>query len=224
MPNSETGSVLIRVEEDGTERVMRSSRGANTALGPDDIANADLSGLTCLHVTGYSLLSPYGLDLLEAASRVARARRALFSFDPSSAGVIHRVGAPTLLAAISRCGVDILLPNATEAAAMTEEETVTRAAQVLAGWVPTVLVKVGAAGAVFASASDTDNLPATPLQPVDPTGAGDAFDAGAIAALVAGKPAAEACHEGMTLAAGVLGHYGGRPHDHAGDSSGLQGF
>lgn len=211
VPEAETGAVLIRVEDDGTERVMRSSRGANTALAPDDIANAGLPGLTCLHLTGYSLLGPHGLDLLGAASRIARTRQALLSFDPSSPGVIERIGAATLLDAMSRCGVDILLPNAAEAIAMTGEETLPAAAQALIEFVPLVLAKAGANGAVFTTASSAGVTPTTRLQPVDPTGAGDAFDGGAIAALIAGKSTAEACRAGMALASEVLGHYGGRP-------------
>lgn len=210
VPEAETGAVLVRVDDDGTERVMRSSRGANTALSPDDLATADVPALTCIHLTGYALLGPAGLDLLEAAARIAKARQALLSFDPSSPSVIERIGAATLLQAMNRCGVAILLPNAAEAAAMTGK-TVPAAAQALREYVPTVLIKAGANGAVFATASSSGAVPIRPARPIDPTGAGDAFDAGAIAALVAGKSVADACREGVMLASEVLVHYGGRP-------------
>lgn len=211
VPQAETGAVLVRVEDDGTERVMRSARGANMDLSPDDIEHCATPDLACVHVTGYALLGPYGLELLEAASRVAGAQDALLSFDPSSPGVINRFGPQVMLDAVKRCQVGLLLPNVEEASALTGEPSMQDALQRLTSFAPTVLLKAGAEGSAFATPSSAGSVSTTARSVLDPTGAGDAFNAGAIAGLLAGSSPAEACRLGMKLAGGVLASYGGRP-------------
>ena len=56
-----------------------------------------------------------------------------------------------------------------------------------------VAVKLGAAGALAVTADGRRaSCPALPVEPVDATGAGDSFDAGFVAAWLAGRPL-EAC-------------------------------
>ncbi|HEY0436987.1 MAG TPA: PfkB family carbohydrate kinase, partial [Phenylobacterium sp.] len=47
-----------------------------------------------------------------------------------------------------------------------------------------------------------------PVAVVDTTGAGDSFNAGYLAARLAGRPAAEAVAQGRALASAVVGHRG----------------
>jgi pseudouridine kinase len=71
-----------------------------------------------------------------------------------------------------------------------------------------LLVTLGPAGAAFSSGECLNVLPAVPLcttQVVDATGAGDAFSAAAIHALLClGQPLASACQAGLQAAARVL--------------------
>ncbi len=203
---TETGAVLIQVEEDGTERVMRSSRGANMALAPDDIAVAATFPIACLHLTGYSFLGPFGLDLLAEAAKVAHGAGALLSLDPSSVGVIRRFGAEALLRSIAGNRVDILLPNAEEARELCGVDDPQAAAGALAEVAPLVFVKDGMQGALY----DGGRVAAAPLRPIDPTGAGDAFNAGIIAAILRGETVEQACMVGNQSAAQVLMRFGGR--------------
>ena len=54
--------------------------------------------------------------------------------------------------------------------------------------VPDVVVTLGESGALWASAAGIRHFPAYPVRAVDTTGAGDAFNAGLVAALVRGEP------------------------------------
>ncbi|MFN8079350.1 MAG: carbohydrate kinase family protein [Kineosporiaceae bacterium] len=94
--------------------------------------------------------------------------------------------------------VDLVLPNASEALAMAAAlgaltDDLAQAALGLAAHGPVVVVKNGADGALLAR-SDGSVLVrgGRAIQPVDTTGAGDSFDAGYLAAVLAGHPEATA--------------------------------
>lgn len=74
--------------------------------------------------------------------------------------------------------VDILLPNAREATKITRADNVEDAISRLSQTVKTVVVKVGASGAVAIHDGRRFSAPAVPVKVVDPVGAGDSFDAG----------------------------------------------
>ncbi|MFY9661087.1 MAG: carbohydrate kinase family protein [Terriglobales bacterium] len=74
--------------------------------------------------------------------------------------------------------VDILLPNEREAKKIARADDLETALSQLAQKVPTVVVKMGASGAVAVRDGQRFSAPAVPVTVVDPVGAGDSFDAG----------------------------------------------
>jgi sugar/nucleoside kinase (ribokinase family) len=74
--------------------------------------------------------------------------------------------------------VDILLPNEHEAMKITRADDVETALSRLAQKVKTVVVKMGASGAIAIQEGRRCSAPAVPVKVVDPVGAGDSFDAG----------------------------------------------
>jgi sugar/nucleoside kinase (ribokinase family) len=80
--------------------------------------------------------------------------------------------------------VDIFLPNASEACALTGSKQPEEALRHLSRYVSTVVVKQGGEGVIAKTDNQTERLPALPVTPVDTTGAGDAFDAGFIYAFL----------------------------------------
>jgi ribokinase len=206
----ETGCVAVELDAHG-ERLMRSSRGANVALVPDDLRRAVYGNIWGVHLTGYGLLGMGGFALLEAAAEVARTHRAFLSFDPSSEGVIEALGRNRLLGELSQCGVDMLLPNVLEAAALTGRADASEAAAALGETVPMVVVKCSERGAVVFASGDLGHVPTQPVNPLDTTGAGDAFNAGMLAALRRGDELEDACRHGHEVAREAIGVYGGRP-------------
>lgn len=104
--------------------------------------------------------------------------------------------------------VDVLLPNEVEASQLVgftvdTPETAIRAAQVLRQkGAATVVVKLGAQGAVCVTADDTFFVPAFAVDAIDTVAAGDAFAGGLVTALVAEQSLRQAVVWGA--AAGAL--------------------
>jgi sugar/nucleoside kinase (ribokinase family) len=74
--------------------------------------------------------------------------------------------------------VDILLPNEREAMKMSRADDFDTALLWLGQKVKTVVVKMGAKGAVAIQEGRRFSAPAVPVKVIDPVGAGDSFDAG----------------------------------------------
>lgn len=74
--------------------------------------------------------------------------------------------------------VDILLPNEREAMKISHSGDLETALSRLAKKVQTVVVKMGASGAVAVQDGRRFSAPAVPVAVIDPIGAGDSFDAG----------------------------------------------
>lgn len=113
-------------------------------------------------------------------------------------------------------GVDIFLPNAAEARAIAACEDLDQAGRQLARHFPVVVVKDGGNGARLFQRDTAFALPAPEGGPVlDTTGAGDAFNAGFLAAWLAGRAPERALAEGIacgTLSVRSVGGAGARLH------------
>lgn len=82
---------------------------------------------------------------------------------------------------LAKCeGIDIFLPNVEEAAAITGETEPLKALDRLSTVFPVIALKAGPEGAYLASRGNVLHHPAKPVQVIDTTGAGDAFNAGFI--------------------------------------------
>jgi sugar/nucleoside kinase (ribokinase family) len=206
----ETGCVAVELDARG-ERLMRSSRGANVALVGDDLLGAVPDKVWGVHLTGYALLGEGGFGLLETAAEVARSHQALLSFDPSSEGAIETLGRDRLLRALKQCGVGLLLPNIVEADALTGRDNASDAAVALGETTHAVVVKCSDRGAVTFAGGALHEVPTEPIVPLDTTGAGDAFNAGLLWALMRGDDLEIACTHGHVVAREAIQMYGGRP-------------
>lgn len=88
--------------------------------------------------------------------------------------------------------IDVFLPNSVEAMAYTRTSSPRAALQALSSRVPLCVVKDGGRGAIACDAAtgEVASAPAIPVEVLDPTGAGDVFDAGFIFGTLAGWPLA----------------------------------
>ncbi|WP_130513133.1 carbohydrate kinase family protein [Krasilnikovia cinnamomea] len=205
-----TGSVVVLATAD--ERTMLADRGAALLLDPGDVAAAVAAapGATHLHLSGYPLLDarsrPGGL----AALATAHTHGLTMSVDAASAGPLRRAGAAAFLDWVR--GADLLLCNADEAAVLAGPGTAQEQARALTGAARHVVVKCGGAGAVWASRDGTtERVAAARVPVVDPTGAGDAFAAGLLAAWCAGAGPPAALAAGTALGAEAVRRVGARP-------------
>jgi sugar/nucleoside kinase (ribokinase family) len=107
--------------------------------------------------------------------------------------------------------VDVFLPNEAEARALTGMDSVTDAGRALqkrsGGW---VVIKLGAEGCMaFGPHGGRLAVPAPVVTPTDTTGAGDAFNAGLLAAFAAGQDWPDA----LAAATGLASSLVSRPSD-----------
>jgi ribokinase len=204
-PERPTGTCVVLVAPGG-ERTMIPDAAAGDSLAPADLPDELLAPGRHLHVAGYALLRGGSRAAARAAIERARARGMSVSLDPSSAALLS----PAFLDLTP--GTDLLLPNASEATALTGESDPERAGRRLAGSVPEVVVKLGELGALWTDGRETRRVDAAAVPtPVDTTGAGDAFAAGLLAARLEGASPEEALAAGCRLAAEAVGMLGARP-------------
>ncbi len=106
--------------------------------------------------------------------------------------------------------VDILLPNRREAMKITGCGNLEAAIARLTEWIPLVVVKLGAQGAVACRGKDRLHSPALKLGAViDPVGAGDSFDAGFLSQYVRGAALDECLRIGNLAGALSVSRPGG---------------
>ncbi|WP_455448386.1 carbohydrate kinase family protein [Natrinema thermotolerans] len=182
--HDETGEREFTFYRDGT---------ADTRLEPGRVDDATLSDCEWVHAGGVTLSSGSAreatLDLLERAA----AADCTVSFDPNLRSELWPdEGAFASVVGDALAYVDVCLATGTELAALGfdgDSPTAIARAAVERGPVHTAVVTRGAAGAVAVASADapwpaaTVEGPGFAVDVVDTTGAGDAFVAGAVAAL-----------------------------------------
>jgi sugar/nucleoside kinase (ribokinase family) len=209
-PELETGVSVLLVEAGGDRgRAILTAPGAMAALRARDVPPRLVEAARHIHCGGYFLqpaLQP-GLPGLFADARRRGARCSLDpNWDPAE------TWDSGIAAAIAEC--DVFLPNETELVRVVGASDVDEALDALAGRDLTVAVKRGADGGVWCRGGTRLRLPAPAVDVVDTTGAGDAFDAGLLCALLGGEPPerqlalAVACG---SLATRALGGVDGQP-------------
>lgn len=207
-PGATTGSIVVLAQ--GGERTMISDRGANMLLAPADVDAAVASGGRHLHLSGYTLLDQASRPAGRAALASARYAGLSTSIDAASAAPLRAVGGVHWLEWVRGC--DLLIANVDEATALIGPG----APHEQAGWLAQAIsahavVKLGPYGAIWAGPDGVVHVPAEAVHSVDPTGAGDAFAAGLLAAWTSGADPTTALHEGCRLGAQAVGLVGARP-------------
>jgi sugar/nucleoside kinase (ribokinase family) len=99
---------------------------------------------------------------------------------------LHTPGVRAALAS-----TDIFAPNAEEALRLTRAPTIDDAISRLSELVPTVVIKLGSAGATARHAGERYDVAAPPIPALDTTGAGDCFNVGFVHGLLEGWPRAK---------------------------------
>ncbi|MBO3747880.1 sugar kinase [Streptosporangiaceae bacterium NEAU-GS5] len=208
-------AVVISLVDATGERTFLTNRGAGARIGIEDWSDDLLAGVRLLHVSGYTLFADSGLRLVRHAVDAALAAGATVSVDPASTGFLREFG-PARFARETR-GASIILPNLAEALLLTGAAAAEPAAQALSAAYGTAVVKLGAEGALLAVEGRIVARAASPVREVvDSTGAGDAFAAGFLAALLSGSDPAAALQKGCDAGATAVAQVGGRPAAHGG--------
>jgi ribokinase len=204
--NVPTGLCIVLVSPDG-ERTMIPSAGANARLAATDLP--PIAAEQWVHVSGYSLFDEGSRGAAQAAMERAQAAGAMLSVDASSAALLDAFGGRAFLDRVPTTA--LVLANADEARVLTGCADPAAAAEALVRRFDRVVIKDGSRGATLAAGTGCVQVPARPAEPVDTTGAGDAFAGGLIAALAAGAELPVAVEAGHGAAAAAVATVGARP-------------
>ena len=183
-----TGVAFVGYFADGSRRFIFHIGNSAAGCVPTPEA-AYFSQARWLHICGSSLSA--GERMREAcyeAARLAVAAGAQISFDPNlrpellgGEEALRRVCGPVLEVA------SLVLPSGAEAETLTGQPGAEAACRALLdGGAQHVALKRGAAGCTIMTADDSIDVPGFPVEAVDPTGAGDCFDAGFVVGLTEG--------------------------------------
>jgi len=204
VPNKATGVAFVTYFEDGSRRFLYhwDHTPAVMARCPDP---RGIDNPKFFHVMGCALMpnEEFRASVFDAA-RMFAAKGAKVSFDPNIRFELLGGRSPREILGPILDECSILLPGERELQLLTGEEDTERAVKkALEGpKMELVVLKKGSRGATVYNGSARIEVPVYPVTEVDPTGAGDCFDAGFLCGLAEGKGLRE-CAE-IAAAAGAL--------------------
>lgn len=197
-----TGTAMIIVDREGQNSIVLSP-GANGKVRPADVGPASFPDVKLVL---FQLEIP--LETVVHAARLAKEKGVRVVLNPAPARPI-----PDELISLA----DYLLPNETELSLLTGKEVTDvpsaepAARALLARGVQTVIVTLGANGALLVTRDGAKHVPAFKVKVVDTTGAGDAFIGGFAAAVLRGLGLEEAVRYGSACGALATTKFGAQP-------------
>lgn len=223
-----TGVAFIAYNGDGSrEFVFHARHAAAGQLTPNMLDPALFAGLKCLHVMGSTLsMSADALALGERALDMAQANGARICFDPNiRPQLLAPERAREVFQPFARAA-DVLIPTADELMLLTGAPSLREAAQIQRERAPGQIIVVtrGAAGCTVFDDAHPDGLdvPGFIVEEIDPTGAGDCFDAGFLVRWLRGDTTAEAAR--YANACGALAVMARGPMAGAQHANDVEGF
>lgn len=186
-----TKTTVVLLSPGGDRSFLRTTGGGN-AINKQDSSLVDWQNVAHLHIGGCYSLRSLVADDLAAMLKTAKSFGVITSVDTvwSSEGIWS-----SILPALP--WIDHFLPSLSEARMITGLQEPPQ----ICDWLQsrgaqTIAVKLGDQGTFLAQGKQHTHIPAFPQQVVDTTGAGDAFCAGYIAGLQAGKSVSDAVRWG----------------------------
>ena len=216
LPGRLPGLYAIRTDARGERRFYywRSASAARELFAASESAAllATAAGADLLYLSGItlSLYDPPLRNKLSSLAERVRARGGEVAFDPNfrPACWSSLAAAKEAIAAFAPL-VSIALPTLLDESALWGDVSAEAAASRWRAWgAREAAVKLGAEGAYLASDAGATHVPASAVQVIDSTAAGDAFNAGYLAMRLRGAAASEAARTGHELAAIVVRHAG----------------
>lgn len=179
-PATPTGVAVIVVDRSGMNQIAVAP-GSNRMLTVEEVGRT-----STLMAGGRVLLVQLELPLAAVAEALTLAKRHRLTTILNPAPAVPLSSDMLTL-------VDVLTPNEGEARALTGQDDLAEAAQILlARGARHIIITLGARGALLRDAKAAQVFPPFPVNAVDSTGAGDAFNGALACALAEGRPLEEA--------------------------------
>lgn len=205
---AETGRCMVLVTPDG-ERSMSTYLGVSEFLAPSDIDEAQMAAAEWIFLEGYRFDGPDSIAAFGKAVRATKAAGGQVAITLSDPFCVERHRAEFLR--MIREDVDLLVANEHELQSLYQTDDLEAAMLRALAEIPMTACTVGARGAHVLAGGSRVHAPATGVQVVDATGAGDLFAAGFLYGLTSGRDHLTCAQMGCVAAGEVIGHIGARP-------------
>src|SRR5215472_3350108 len=203
-----TARCLIVVTPDA-QRTMHTYLGACVSFDEPDVPEALVADAAITYLEGYLFDPPAAQRAFRRAAAAAHAAGRQVALSLSDAFCVDRHRAAFL--ELVKQDVDILFANEAEVTSLYEENTFEAAAARARADVALAALTRSEAGSIILRGAETVEIAAERTHVVDTTGAGDAYAAGFLVGLTAGKTLAVCGRIASIAAAEVIGHFGARP-------------
>jgi 2-dehydro-3-deoxygluconokinase len=163
---------------------------AASRMTPDFLPHNYIASARLLHVSGISqAIGASAGHTVSAAISIARKAGRMVSYDPNFRPKLWPLDrARTVIHETCR-QADLIFPSLDEARQLTEIASPDEIARFYLGLGPkVVVVKLGAEGALLATAEGLRRFPSCKVDAIDMSGAGDTFDGAFVVAYLAGRP------------------------------------
>jgi len=202
-----TARCMILVTPDG-QRTMNTYLGACVAFGESEVDEDAVAASSVVYLEGYLFDEPAAQAAFRRAAAIAHraGRRVALTLSDSFCVDRHRAAFRDLV----HGHIDILFANEAELCSLYERNTLAEAVADVRADVALAAVTRSGDGSLVLCGAESVPVLAAPAEVVDTTGAGDAYAAGFLAGLAAGRSLAACGRLGSLAAAEIIGHYGAR--------------
>jgi sugar/nucleoside kinase (ribokinase family) len=202
-----TARSMILVTPDG-QRTMNTYLGACVAFGEAQLDEPAIASASVLYMEGYLFDEPAAQAAFRRAAGIAHAAGRQVSITLSDSFCVDRHR--TAFRELVRAHIDILFANEAEICSLYQCNDFAEAVELARGEVALAVLTRSEQGSLAVRGAETATIAAHPTQVVDTTGAGDAYAAGFLVALTAGR-SLQACGQlGSMAGAEIISHYGAR--------------
>ncbi len=209
-PQVATGMTIVLTRPDG-DRALMTFLGAMSELRVQDVPEHLLSRARHVHISSFYLQRGLHSGLPELLAKV-RVSGGTTSLDPGWDPAADWIAVESLLPHLT-----YLLPNAAECQQLARRlglstDDPVEAARFLAARGPGIALKLGAEGAAWVTEHELVRESGRVTEIVDTTGAGDNFNAGFLAAVLAGQRPDRALARGVACGTDAVSAMGGTGH------------
>jgi sugar/nucleoside kinase (ribokinase family) len=202
-----TGCAFVSYNPDGSRKFIFHLRySAAGTLGPEDVDVGWLKGTRLLHLMGSALsVSDSSREACYRAMRIVKDGGGMVSLDPNLRPELLGIDKVRGICAPVLDVCDLVLPSGEEASMLVGVKNAEDACRALLDKAKVVALKMGSEGCKVFTDEEEIFVPPFPIERlmprVDPTGAGDCFDAGFTTSYVAGKSLVDSARLANTVGA-----------------------
>lgn len=186
-PDTTTGVAFVAYFSDGSRKFLYHIRNAASGvIGKSRIVSSYFKGARFLHINGSAVsINQAWKETIYSAIETAKKNGVKISFDPNIRPEILGVDKVRALCQPIIESASIIFPSGEEATMLTGNKDPEAAAlALLEKGAEIVVLKKGSKGSTVYSQGTKYDVPAFEVEEIDPTGAGDCFDAGFLVSLI----------------------------------------